>query len=107
MSSMFRRIRRQQEKERYQRFGQAWSDERRFQRYLVEHQGAREMTDDEGRTFVLGEKPGERMERLGRKPTFAMWTRAEENRRMAEAALPKPGVAVVEDLSWDDGGEKG
>jgi hypothetical protein len=85
----------------YSRFCQAWKDEKRFQKYLVETQGAKIVVDD-GRKFVENAE-GQRSALLGQRPTFNMWMKM--NAAAAEQQTLQDDKQVgVDDLSWSEGG---
>jgi len=92
---MDRKFKREQLKQQYAKFAQAWRDEKRFQNYLIENQGA-EVKNGE----IVG-PDGEKVPVLGKKPTFAMWVAAKKNQQQALQAQSEKKVEV-EDLSWEE-----
>jgi len=65
-------------KAQYTRFCEAWQNEKRFQRYLL----------DKGQPLPEGHSE------LSKKPTFAMWLQAVKNKRLAaDVTKPPPEVA--------------
>ncbi len=72
-----RKIQRNQLRLQYARFSDAWSNEKRYQQYLLAN----------------GEKLEVGHQELGRKPTFAMWLQAAKNKQLDA----KTGVVVPQE----------
>ena len=79
-------MKRQMLKVQYQKFCQAWQDEKTYQRVREES----------------GVKLPEGVQSLGRKPTFAMWLRAMENKKLAEQQVKPEKAVEVQDTSWEE-----
>jgi len=81
-------------KQQYQRFLEAWANEKRYQQYILEEQG----------------KLPEGVYPLGRKPTFGMWMNAIRNKKITPTSHePGPSQAAqeeksvqVQESSWED-----
>jgi hypothetical protein len=106
-----RSIKRAQQKLKYQKFAKAWRDEKRYQKYLVDIQGAKvELTgekidENNGPVKVIVAPNGDKSPMLGRKPTFGMWKVAVDNKEVVEQ--PKQAEKVtsekqveVDGLDW-------
>lgn len=91
MSKQTRSIERNNLRKQYERFAQAWRNEKRYQEYLES----------------TGQQLPEGTHRLGRKPTFRMWLDAVNNKKIAAATgappAPEQSKAVeVSDTEWDE-----
>ena len=87
--SAFSKMQRASLRVAYDRFCQAWRNERRYQEHLL----------------ATGQELEEGHAKLGRKPTFAMWMAAVEQRQV-QAALAEKGIdpkrVVVKDTEWEN-----
>jgi len=81
-------------KRQYERFLEAWANEKRYQKYILQERGA----------LPDGVQP------LGRKPTFNMWVQAIRNKKITptshEPALPaqEEKSVQVDETAWDESG---
>ncbi len=87
-----RKIQRNQLRLQYQRFSDAWNNEKRFQQYLL----------------AKGEPLEKGHQELGRKPTFAMWLKAVKNKQVdagsgaaVQEAAQDPKKVEVEQTDWE------
>lgn len=91
MSGFARAQKRAALRQKYKKFSEAWGNEKRYQRYL----------ELEDRPLPSGTVP------LGRKPTFSMWLKAVENRKISEDVEKPPPTAAdpkqveVADAEWE------
>jgi hypothetical protein len=99
---MIRKLRREQKKVGYDKFKRVWSDEKRYQSYLVEHSDGKIITDDDGNKKLTGPN-GENAPLLGKRPTFRMWASAIGSQPVVRTTQAEKKVDV-DDLSWDEGG---
>ena len=79
-------------KKKYERFIQAWNNEKRYQQYLL----------------AKGDPLEEGHQQLGRKPTFKMWLDAVHNKNVRSeegqtevSENTDPKKVEVEETSWD------
>ncbi len=80
-------------KKQYERFCQAWQNEKRYQQFILAS----------GQQLEEGHQP------LGRKPTFQMWLQAVNNKKIsAEVHQPPPmaeeqneKAVEVQDTDWE------
>lgn len=83
-----RKIERSKLRVQYDRFVQAWRNERRYQEFL----------EGQGQPLPEGHT------KLGRKPTFQMWMQAMENRQVQEALVAQqaaePKQVEVSSTEW-------
>lgn len=99
-------------KKQYERFCQAWNNEKRYQQYALTTGKAEIKTSDmkgeDGRYVQQIVEGDEVRNLLGRKPTFAMWLNAVNNKKIAAdvhkqpiAEGSDPKKVNVEDADWD------
>lgn len=75
-------IKRSMLKAQYAKFVEAWTNEKRYQQYLL----------------ASGQKLPDGHNQLGKKPTFSMWMTAVRNRKIAvDVTKPPPSDEVVMD----------
>jgi hypothetical protein len=103
-----RKMKRAKAKAQYEKFSRAWNDEKRFQKYMVEVQGAQVVdtnAKDEStgkyRQVIVNPDGGD-MPVLGRRPTFQMWQAAMQNHTKAQQSIQEEKKVDVEDLSWEE-----
>lgn len=101
-----RKLKRAKAKKQYEKFSRAWNDERRFQSYMVDVQGAEVVAlgkneDGEIRQAIVNPDGGDPMPVLGRRPTFQVWQRAVNNQKQVQQSVQDKKVDV-DDLSWEE-----
>jgi hypothetical protein len=106
MSSIARKMKREQAKNQYKRFSRAWRMEKTYQQQmLAENSGTvtekkLETGDVQKILQVRGEDP---MPLLGRRPTFAAWKVAIDNQKAAvEAEKDSQTKVEVKDTEWEE-----
>jgi hypothetical protein len=78
-------------KRSYERFIEAWNNEKKYQKYVIEEEGA--LPDS--------------VQPLGRKPTFKMWLTAIRQKKITlqgtvPAAATEEKQVQVEEPTWDE-----
>lgn len=85
---MSRAIKRSMLRKQYERFVQAWDNEKRYQKYLL----------------ADGQQLEEGHQQLGKKPTFKMWLDAVKNKQMSKEGLvdQQTETVSVESTNWEE-----
>lgn len=106
MSSIARKMKREQAKNKYRRFSRAWRMEKQYQQeMLAENSGTviERKLGDGGVQKILQVKGEEDAALLGRRPTFAHWLQAVNNAKAREQAQQdSQGKVEVKETDWEE-----